>query len=142
MAYKAKNLSIGKARTQGAKTNTLSSLNDAIKSQSDFNQGLKDMDKNKKSRMSVDRNLQGLLALSQYKDFNKQLSMDEYERYKTRFMGLVDKEGSNDYTFPTFDDFYESRAIGTIGGVEYTPADTSIDDRDLPINKLNLLLGE
>jgi len=140
MAYKSKNLSIGKARLQGAKTNTLSALNDAINSQAEFNRGLKDMQKNQMARNKMGQNLSQLYTMSQYSDFSKRLAKDEYAKYKTNFMSMVGKEGIEDYTFPTEDEWYKSRPYGTIGGVDYTPSDVSMNFDDMDVEKLNRLM--
>ena len=140
MAYKSKNLSIGKTRLQGAKTTTLSALNDAINSQAEFNQGLKDMQKNQMARNKMGQNLSQLYTMSQYSDFSKRLAKDEYAKYKTNFMSMVENDAVEDYTFPTEDEWYKSRKYGTMGGADYTPSDVNMNFDDMDIEKLNRLM--
>ena len=140
MAYKSRNLNITRNRASAASKNTLSDLNDALAGMSEFKTGVQDLLKIRKRTSADKKSIEKLITLKQFQDFSKDMSMKEYEQYKTNFMNMVEKDKVEDYTFPEFEDFYRQRTLATIKGDTYSPSDLKVSFDNQNIEKMNRIL--
>ena len=103
-----------------------------------------DRGKTNGKNISVDisdkKSIEKLITLKQFQDFSKDMSMKEYEQYKTNFMNMVEKDKVEDYTFPDFEDFYKQRTLATIKGDTYSPSDLKVSFDNQNIEKMNRIL--
>ena len=92
MAYKSKNLNITRNRASAANTSALTDLNNALSGMNEFKTGMQDLLKIQKRTAKDKQSIQKLVTLQQFKNFSEDMSMKEYEQYKTNFMGMVEKD--------------------------------------------------
>ena len=118
MAYKSKNLNITRNRASAANTSALTDLNNALSGMNEFKTGVQDLLKIQKRTAKDKQSIQKLVTLQQFKNFSEDMSMKEYEQYKTNFMGMVEKDKIEDYTFPDFADFYKQRIEKLEGDID------------------------
>lgn len=140
MAYKSKNLNITRNRASAANTSALTDLNNALSGMNEFKTGVQDLLKIQKRTAKDKQSIQKLVTLQQFKNFSEDMSMKEYEQYKTNFMGMVEKDKIEDYTFPDFADFYKQRTLATIKGETYSPSDLKVSYDNLNIEKMNRIM--
>tara|TARA_Y100001938_G_C8035748_1_gene403229 strand:- start:626 stop:1057 length:432 start_codon:yes stop_codon:yes gene_type:complete len=140
MAYKSRNLNITRNRASAANTSALTDLNDALSGMNEFKSGVQDLLKIKKRTDKDKQSIQKLVTLQQFKNFSEDMSMKEYEQYKTNFMDMVEKDKIEDYTFPDFEDFYKQRTLATIKGDTYSPSDLKVSYDNLNIEKMNRIM--
>ena len=140
MAYKSKNLNITRNRASAANTSALTDLNNALSGMNEFKTGVQDLLKIQKRTAKDKQSIQKLVTLQQFKNFSEDMSMKEYEQYKTNFMGMVEKDKIEDYTFPDFADFYKQRTLATKKGETYSPSDLKVSYDNLNNEKINRIM--